>query len=285
MLSYIKAVILAIIGGASAVLPLSATVNVSFLNRIFGGSAGEAHYYLGMIMFGAAAAVLILYYRQIYDVLFSKSEKLKRKAEYGVHIPMFSFKDIMIGCAPLALLFFPIGKGVFLFNICDCILDGRMALVEGIALIASGVIYFIAFTNSLKTQKYKKFNPLSIASIGVVQMLSALVPGASRTALTFSVASLFRHRKNKAITYSYIIAFPALVFGSFLHIILGSATDAVIPISALILTFIISVFSSVFGMLAFSALAGEKKSKLFSYANVTMGIIAIISFAVRLFIK
>ncbi len=285
MLSYIKAILLALVGGASAVLPLSATVNISFLNKLCGGSAGEAHYYSGMVMFGASAAILLMYYRQIYDVLFSGSEKFKRKPEYGVHIPMFAGKDFLIGCAPLLLLFFPIGKGVFLFNISDLILDGRIAIVEGVALIASGAVYFIAVAKSLKNKKYRKFNPISMAAVGAVQMLCSVLPGASRTGLTFSTSALFRHRKNKSVAFSYIIAVPALICGGFLNIILGSATDAVVPVAALVLTFVISVVAALFGILVFSAMAGEKKSRVFSYVNIALGVIALISGIVRLFIK
>ena len=273
------------VGGASAVLPLSATVNVSFLNKLLGGSAGEAHYYLGMVMFGTSAAILLMYYRQIYDVLFSGSERLKRRPEYGVHIPMFKAKDILIGCAPLLLLFLPIGKGVFLFNVSDLILDGRIAIVEGAALVASGVVYFIAVAKSIKNKKYRKFNPISMAAVGAVQMLCSVLPGASRTALTFSASALFRHRKNKSVAYSYIVAVPALICGGFLNIILGSATAAAVPVAALVITFVISVIAALFGVLVFSAMAGEKKSRLFSYANIALGVIALISGIVRLFIK
>ncbi len=285
MFSYIKAILFALIGGTSAVLPLSATVNLSIINRLLGGSTGEIHYYLSMVMFGTATAILLLFYRQIYDVAFSGSEKLGRKAEYGIHVPMFTFRDIIIGCAPLILLFFPIGKGIFLFNVYAYILDQRVAFVEGIALIAAGILYFTAINKSLKTKKYKKFNSFSMAVSGVAQLVCAILPGASHTAATFSTAVLFGHRKNKAVIYSYLIAFPALFFAGFFHIILGTAADSVVPVAALIVTYIISVFSAVFGILIFSAAAGEKKTRIFSYVNIGLGIVSLISFAVRLFIK
>lgn len=285
MFPYIKAILFALIGGASAVLPLSATVNLSFINRLLGGSTGEIHYYLSMVMLGAATAILLLFYRQIYDVVFSGSDKLGRKAEYGVHVPMFTFKDIIIGCTPLILLFFPIGKGIFLFNVSAFILDQRLALAEGIALIGGGIIYFLAINKSLKTKKYKKFNSFSMAVSGVAQLVCAILPGASHTAATFSTAVLFGHRKNKSVIYSYLIAFPALLFAGFLHIILATATDLAVPVPALIVTYILSVFSAVFGMLLFSSAAGEKKSRIFSYVNIGLGIVSLISFAVRLFIK
>ena len=285
MFAYIKAILFALLGGISAVLPLSATANVSFLNKIFGGTAGELHFYLGMVMFGAAAAILLLYYRQIYDILFSGSEKLRRKPEYGVQVPMFRFKDVIIGCAPLLLLFFPIGKGLFVFNISDLILDKHLALVEGIALIFSGVMYFAAITKSIRQKKYTKFNTFSAAATGVAQMLSAILPGTSRTGLTFSTAVMFRHRRNKSVAFSHILSFPALICGGFLHIIIGSASASAVPVFALVLTFVLSVFSSAFGVLVFSAAAGEKKSRFFSYINIALGLIAVISFVIRLLIK
>lgn len=285
MFSYIKAILFALLGGVSSVLPLSATFNISFLNGLLGGSSGETHLYLSMVMFGAASAILLAFYRQMYDVLFSGSEKLMRKAEYGVNVPMFTFKDVLIGCAPLILLFFPIGKGVFLFNVSDLILDKKVALAEGVGLIASGVVYFAAINKSIKTKKHKKFSKLSMGVAGAAQLCSAILPGASHTALTFSTSVMFRHRKNKAVTYSYLLAFPALVCAGFLHIILGTVADVVVPVPALIVTYIVSAFSAAFGILVFSAMAGEKKSRVFSYVNIALGLLSIILFAVRLFIK
>lgn len=281
---YIKAVFTAVFGGLAAVMPFSATYITDFIDRLFGGAAGEYHFYLSMIFFGAATAILLTNYRILFDVLFFNSRKRKGQIDIKKITP-FTKRDLFFSLIPFIFLFFPIGKGVFLFNLGDLFLEKRFTLIEGLGMLLSGGLFFAALAVSLKRKRFVKINQKSSLLIGISNALCSILPGLSRTGIAYSVGVLQGQRAQKALQFSYISALPILIVGGFCHIISATATSIAVSGGALFLTYLLSVVSASFGITVFSILAGSKNSRIFAFVNFACGVIGVIFGVIQFIVK
>jgi undecaprenyl-diphosphatase len=187
--SFLEAIILAIIEGITEFLPISSTGHMIIGSSLMGIAAdGFVKNYTVIIQFGAILSVVVLYARRFFR-----------------HIS-FYFK--------LFLGFIPAGVFGFLLNdFIDRLLEN--VVVVAVSLLSGGIFLLFADKLFARNEEIGKSepNPADSFFIGFFQVL-AMIPGISRSAATI-VGGLTRKLTRKAAAeFSFFLAVPTMLAAS-----------------------------------------------------------------------
>lgn len=188
-MSFLEAIILAIIEGITEFLPISSTGHMIIGSSLMGIAADDfVKNYTVIIQFGAILSVVVLYARRFFRDI------------------SFYFK--------LFLGFIPAGVFGFLLNdFIDKLLEN--VVVVAVSLLLGGI--FLLFVDKLfaRNEEIGKSepNPADSFFIGFFQVL-AMIPGVSRSAATI-VGGLTRKLTRKAAAeFSFFLAVPTMLAAS-----------------------------------------------------------------------
>ncbi len=186
MIEYIKTVILAILTGATAPLPVSSAAHFSFLANVIGVQGGTeiaALYYNGFLV--AFSLVVIISFRKIFigclkSAFVSKKDKVKYESHKGHR---FIFKNIGLSLIPTVLLFVPVSKGKLMIDFFNGFLGKDKLLLSGFACIITALILVIALWYSRnKTNREESSGPKAAFRLSLYQLPCYIIPGFSHVA-------------------------------------------------------------------------------------------------------
>jgi len=198
--SLADAVWLGLVEGFTEFLPVSSTGHLIVANRLLG--IGESPLTIG-IQFGAISAILVLYWRRLWDAL-RRARPAQLRSEPNLLV------QIVVAAAPAALL------GL----VGDKWLEAHLFTAEFVAgtMTVGGVLLLwldrhLATTaaaagsgggSDLAAMRYR-----TALAIGAFQCL-ALLPGTSRSAATIAGALLLGLSRTAAAEFSFLVGLPIL---------------------------------------------------------------------------
>ena len=191
-MTYIEAILLAIIQGITEFLPISSSAHLILLSEFMGSS--QNLFYDVSLHLGTLIAVCLYFRSELMEIVHSFFK-------YKSFLKNQLFNQLFLACIPTLVL------GFMFVEIIDSYL--RTSLIIAMTTILFGILLFLS---TLKKSYKTDIKDLSISDallIGVAQSL-ALIPGTSRSGITIT-AGLFLGLDNKtASKFSFLMAIPTI---------------------------------------------------------------------------
>ena len=185
-----EAILSGILQGATEFLPISSSGHLVLLHHYFGYKDSQLLFDI-FLHLGTLLAIVV-YFRKDIRLAFTKERTL----------PLL----VLIGCIPTAIIGFLFGTFF------------RQAFVNiklvGFMLITTALFLFCADYAARLRKHHPDSKPRlgfgKALIIGTMQGIAAL-PGLSRSGATISTALICQVKKREAITYSFLLAIPAII--------------------------------------------------------------------------
>ncbi len=184
-MSYLEAIILAIVEGLTEFLPVSSTGHMIITSGIMGITSTEfVKLFTVCIQLGAIAAVVVIYFKRFFQSV-------------NFYLKLF------VAFIPAAIF------GVLLGDYIDKLLENPLGV--GIALLLGGII-FLFIDNWFTKEEIKSTDDLSLIQalkIGLFQCI-ALFPGVSRSGATIIGGLSQKLSRKAAAEFSFFLAVPTM---------------------------------------------------------------------------
>jgi undecaprenyl-diphosphatase len=191
-MSFIQAIILAIVEGITEFMPISSTAHMKFTNPLIGVAASPfREMFEVVIQLAAILSVIVLYWKKFLDF-----------ARISFYI------KLIIALIP-ALVF-----GVILKKHIDAALS-NLIFIAGVMIAGGIILIFIDrfFTNS-SIHEEKNISFKNAFVIGCFQVLSIIFPGLSRSAATIIGGLSQKLDRKTAAEFSFFLAVPTMLAAS-----------------------------------------------------------------------
>lgn len=180
------AALLGLVQGLCEFLPVSSSGHLVLFQDIFGINEG-AMFFDTMLHLGTLAAVIAVYYRQLWALIkkpFQKKVYLLLLSTLVTTVIAFAFKDLF-----------------------DSAFEGKFL---GIGFLITAVILFLneKLSHGKKDIEHMKYT--ESLGVGLMQGV-AIFPGVSRSGSTIAGARFFGLSKEAAAEYSFILSIPAIL--------------------------------------------------------------------------
>jgi undecaprenyl-diphosphatase len=259
-MSYLQAIILAIIEGITEFLPVSSTGHMIIGSSIMGIAADPfTKLFTIVIQLGAILSVVVLYWKR-----FLPGER--------------SIEQLTTFYLKLFVAFIPaVVFGLFLNDIIDKLLEN--VVVVGITLFLGGVLFLLLdklFDDTGKSDMEPSYP--SAFKIGMFQII-AMIPGVSRSAATI-IGGLTQNLTRKAAAeFSFFLAIPTM-FGATAKKLLDYYQDGVVlngnQINLLIVGNIVAFIVAMIAIKSFIGFLTKHGFKVFGYYRIALGLAILI---------
>lgn len=278
-----KAFLLGIIQGITEFLPISSSGHMSLFYHFTGVSGETAGLFSAMLHIGTLVAILISFYRPIYE-LFNEFIAVIKDIAYR----KFTFKldkmsatrrmlfMFIISCVPLLILLIPVGGGRNLMDVVGVFSSDNSIRAEGVFFMITGFILLFGSFTSESTTRYMKIDSSRALFIGIAQFFAACFPGISRSGSTISTAMSLRVAKRDAVRYSFILCIPAVLASGLVEFKDAVGSGESVPVLSLIIGVITSAVVGVFGIRLLDILIKKNLFKYFGYYCLALGFIVTI---------
>lgn len=252
-MTYLQAVILAIIEGLTEFLPVSSTGHMILGSSIMGiAHESFTKLFTVAIQLGAILSVIVLYWRKFFQTL------------------NFYFK--------LVVAFIPAAVFGLLFNdFIDSLLEN--VLVVGITLFLGGVLFLFLdklFSDDGKTDDSPSYP--SAFKIGMFQVI-AMIPGVSRSAATIIGGLTQKLTRKAAAEFSFFLAVPTMFAATakkgYDYYKEGIALDSH-QINLLAVGNVVAFIVAMIAIKSFIGFLTKHGFKLFGYYRIAVGLIIIV---------
>jgi undecaprenyl-diphosphatase len=183
-MTYIQAVIVAIIQGITEFLPISSTGHMIIAERLMGIESTEfTKAFIVNIQLGSILSVLVLYWKRFFQT--------------------FNFYlKLLVAFLPAAVIGFAAGDYI------DMLLENVM--VVAIALLLGGIIFLFVDKWFNKPKEDQNISYLTALKIGFFQCI-AMIPGVSRSAATIIGGMSQKLTRKNAAEFSFFLAVPTML--------------------------------------------------------------------------
>lgn len=285
MLNFIKAVIFGIVEGITEWLPVSSTGHMILLDKFIKLDVSKDFWslFLVVIQFGAIMAVVILYWDTIWPIRRSKSGNtifvVRRKV-------LSLWGKTIIACIPAAII------GILLDDWIDehlynWFVVALMLIIVGIAFIIVENINKKNREDGLYQETVVELEDLSYKTafeIGIFQVISAVLPGTSRSGSTILGGLMLGVSRKVAAEFTFILAIPVMAGASLLKIakyiskgLKFAGKEWAILIIGMAVAFVVSFF--VIKLLM--EYIRKHDFKVFGWYRIALGIVVIIYFMIN----
>lgn len=200
------AVILGVVEGITEFLPVSSTAHLRIAQHFLGISLEDEYWKLFavFIQLGAILAVMVLYRGRLRQFLLEATRISFYTGGVG---KLLARPASLIGIAflctavPAFLLKKIIGHNL-----------ESLTLMAG-SLVVGGVIMIIVdhFFRAGRVQAVENMRPWQAAFIGLVQVLSAVFPGTSRSMSTIAAGQVAGLSRSAALDFSFLVSIPIMI--------------------------------------------------------------------------
>lgn len=265
----IKSIILGIVEGLTEFLPVSSTGHlIIFSNLIhFSENAAFANMFTMVIQLGAILAVVVLYWRKIWDSIVH----LFPSKNISLHQSGFYFwLMILISCIPAAAIGIPF----------DDLIEEKLfnPLVVACALFIGGLWMLYAESklrgNHTTPLDETCITPKMALIVGLFQVLS-IVPGMSRSASTIIGGWIAGFSTVAGAEYSFFLAIPVMFGQALLNILDAQGTLTSIEWMGLSIGFIVSFLVALVVIGSFIAYLKTKPMKAFAIYRILFAFIVL----------
>lgn len=187
MLEYIKMIILSVVCGITAPLPVSSAAHYSVLANAMSLTTDEAElgFYFSLfgITFSVVAFIIMrrIYIKSIRAFFTRDKEKLDNK-KLTAYKPIM--KNILLSLLPTMLLFIPTGKNTLVIDYFDKFLGGNNLYLVGFACLINALIIVVAiwYTRQPASRLRRVSDTRSTIRMSFYQLVSYIIPGFSHVA-------------------------------------------------------------------------------------------------------
>ena len=235
-----------VVEGITEWLPVSSTGHMILLNEFVPLKVSPEFYDLFevVIQLGAALAVLILFFNQVWP--FGKKDNRYPLARTGIlswvkrdKIEMWI--KIIIACIPAIVV------GLFLDDFFEALFYGPVCVAIMLILVGAAFILVENMNAGKKPaiRSLKKLDYKTAAIIGLFQMIAAIFPGTSRSGATIVGALLLGVSRRVGVEFTFYLAIPVMFGASLLKIVKYSgalaAQEVAILITGMLVAFAVSM--------------------------------------------
>jgi len=193
MASFIEAVFLGIVQGITEWLPVSSSGHLVIVQELF--NMQQPLVFDILLHFGTLLVIFMVFWRDIIKVL-QAIFRLHFRGEYG-KLAIY----ILIGSVATAVI------GIIFRDLFASFFASIRAV--SIALLVTGTLLYLTKSYE-KRPGAKKITPMDSIIMGIAQGI-AIIPGVSRSGATISAGLLRGIRKEKLITFSFLLSIPAII--------------------------------------------------------------------------
>jgi undecaprenyl-diphosphatase len=252
-MSYIQAVIIAIIEGLTEFLPVSSTGHMILAQSLMKVEDPEfAKTFEIVIQLGAILAVLLIYIKRFF---------------VGINI----YLKLLVAFLPTGIIGFLAYKTVkhYLFN----------PFTVSISLIIGGVVLILLDKwSQKKISDYKEVEDISYknaAKIGLIQCLS-MIPGVSRAAATIFGGIFSGFNRKQAAEFSFLLAIPTMFAASGYDLLKEKDNIHHNDITILLIGGLVAFIIAIVAVKGFIAFLNKYGFKHFGYYRILLGVLFLI---------
>lgn len=252
-MSYIQAIILAIIEGITEFLPISSTGHMIVASSVM-GIAHEpfTKLFTVAIQFGAILSVIILYWKRFFQTV-------------DFYLKLF------VAFIP-AVVF-----GILFNDAIDALLEN--VVVVGVTLLLGGVLFLFLdklFNDDGKTDEPPTYT--SALKIGLFQVI-AMIPGVSRSAATIIGGLTQKMTRKAAAEFSFFLAVPTM-FAATAKKILDYYKEGIelsaTQVNLLVIGNIVAFIVAMIAIKSFIGYLTKHGFKLFGYYRIIVGLLILL---------
>jgi len=256
-MSWLQALIIAIVEGITEFLPISSTGHMIITEKLIGLESDEfVNLFIVNIQLGAILSVIVLYFKR-----FIKSFK-------------FYYK-LLIGFLPAAFF------GLLLGDYIDILLES--VIVVAVSLIIGGVFLIFVDKWFLNPDKDQTVTYKRAFIIGVFQVL-AMIPGVSRSAATIIGGMSQKLNRKTAAEFSFFLAVPTMFAATLYKLYKSQSVINSENIDILLFGNLIAFIVAMLAIKFFINFLTKYGFKLFGYYRIIVGsiILLLIAFGIEL---
>ncbi len=260
MSEYLRLIILGIIQGITEFLPVSSSGHLEIFKMLMGDdSLGEESLTTTVVLhFATALSTLYVFRRDIFDLLFSLTDKTAKDRHRFIGLIIWS----MMPAAAVGLLFKEQLETLFY---------KQLSLV-GLSLLLTGVLLLLA------DRKQKSLHHLGFGNtflVGIAQAI-AILPGISRSGATIATSVLLGIRREQAARFSFLMVVPLIFAKIALDLKDGALTDEHINWGSLGLGFAAAFISGVLACRWMIRLVKNSKLRYFAFYCFIVGLLTLL---------
>ncbi len=247
-MSILIAILLGIIQGLCEFLPVSSSGHLVLAQMLFGVEQGSLSFDI-MLHIGTLVAVLIVYRKQIFELLKHPLQK----------------KVLMLIIATIVTAVF----GLVFKKVFPDVLEGS---ILGIGFILTSILLFAGekFSTQKRSTDDMKIHHAIIA--GAFQGF-AVMPGLSRSGSTISSMTLMGFNREDAADFSFLLSIPAILGSMVLDIFDGGLAN--IEVLPTLIGMVVAGVSGYFAIKFMLMLVKNKKLVYFAIYTLILGIVVI----------
>ena len=255
-MNFFDTIIFSLTQALTEFLPISSSghlILLAYFKDIPSNLAFDVALHLGTVL-----AILIYFYKDIWQIIkgfftnLSKPSNLKQSL-----VP-----QIIIATIP-AVIF---GGLIAYFKIADFL---RVLPIIGFNLIVFGILLHFVDKKSQQTVPLFNIGYKQSILVGLAQAL-ALIPGVSRSGISFTMGRFLGIEKSSAIRFSFFISIPAILGAAFLELY-GSFNTNSFDVMSFLLGAILSFIFGLFVIKFLMAFIQKFSFKVFAIYRVLLG--------------
>ncbi len=232
--------VLGVLQGITEFVPISSTAHLKAVPLILGwGDPGIS--IIAVIQLGSIFAVIAYFWHDLKDstkgiaLAFRRGQWREKNARLGV--------AISLGTIPILM------AGIFIKLFWQDFETSALRSIPSIALTSIAMAYFLGFAERKGAQKksIEKVTGKDGLIVGLGQML-ALIPGISRSGVTFTTALIDGWKRQEAARFSFLLGVPAISIAGLVELknaFHGSNSTEILPLIIGILSAAIASWLSI----------------------------------------
>ena len=203
MNDYLLSILLGVIEGLTEFLPVSSTAHLRIAEALLGVNLEDGYWKMFsiVIQLGAILCLPILFYSRITGFFATFPGGKRGDRTVMTHPLSLTLLAFVCTAGPAFLLKKVIGKNL-----------ENLALM-GAALVAGGVIMWVVDSMYASRGDTRDVEDMSLGQsvwIGICQILSAVVPGTSRSMITIAAGQVSGLTRSAALEFSFLLSIPTM---------------------------------------------------------------------------
>lgn len=243
-MTWLDAVILAIVEGITEFLPVSSTGHMIITQSLLGIESSDfVKAFTVNIQFGAILSVIILYWKRFFQTV------------------NFYYK-LFLAFLPAAIIGFLLGDYI------DALLEN--VIVVAISLLLGGIVLVFIDKWLKNSEKEKEITYGTAFKIGLFQCI-AMIPGVSRSAASIIGGMTQNLNRKQAAEFSFFLAVPTMFAASAYKLLKTYKTIKPEDINMLVLGNVVAFIVALIAIKSFIAFLTKYGFKVFGWYRIVLG--------------
>jgi len=250
-MTWIEALILAIVEGLTEFLPVSSTGHMIITQGIMGMQSTEfSKIFLIAIQFGTILSVVVLYWKRFFQ-------------------SMSFYYKLFVAFLPAAFF------GLLLNDYIDALLES--VYVVAVMLILGGIVlvFIDRWFKDTQDAEEKEMGYMNALKIGMFQVI-AMIPGVSRSAATIIGGMSQKYSKKQAAEFSFFLAVPTMFAATAYKMLKGYEAINSDNIGILIFGNVIGFLVAIVAIKSFISFLTKHGFAIFGYYRIVVGLLIIV---------